>query len=93
MDKSEVKKLQEKLKAKMREVLRKKLEANPANFELIKEQIIKNYGPELISSIELEEESEEMKMVREIMEAPNDTISFKVTLNYPIKFIHLKFEV
>lgn len=89
----ELKKLQEELKSKMRELLKGKLEANPANFELIKEQIIKNYGSELVSSIELIEESEEMRMVREIMEVPNDTVAFKVTLNYPIKFIHLKFEV
>lgn len=77
----------------MRGVLKEKLEINPINYELIKEQIIKHFGSELISSIEFEEESEEMKMVREIMEVPNDTIAFKVTLNYPIEFIHLKFEV
>jgi len=61
--------------------------------ELITEQMKELLGNNIIYSVKEIEESEEMKMIREVMEVPNDTITFQITLNSPIKFIISDFEV
>lgn len=40
--------------------------------------------------IEMVEEPEDVRIVREIMEEPADKVVFKVTLKYPVKYLFLE---